>query len=174
MILSDIEIQELIDYKNLVSCIQEDQIQPASLDIRLSDCFCIPCSESSRIISLDSSPQYQRIISDRFVIQPKSFVLGSTIEYIKLPDNLTAFVEGRSSYGRLGLFIQNAGWVDPGFEGTITLELFNASDFPIELVANKRIGQLVFAKMNKSCLNPYRGKYQYQDITTGSKIYEEF
>jgi dCTP deaminase len=93
------------------------------------------------------------------------------MEYIRLPNNMTAFVEGRSSIGRLGLFIQNAGWVDPGFEGEITLELFNANKCAIELKYGRRIGQLVFAQLDKDALNPYRGKYQGQRGVTGSRIY---
>ena len=69
------------------------------------------------------------------MILPGQFVLATTMEYFELPDNLTAFVEGRSSLGRMGLFIQNAGWVDPGFKGEITLELYNANRCAIELKA---------------------------------------
>ena len=88
---------------------------------------------------------------------PGQFVLATTMEYFELPDDLTAFVEGRSSLGRMGLFIQNAGWVDPGFKGEITLELYNANRCAIELKAGRRIGQLVFAKMDSAALNPYSG-----------------
>ena len=90
------------------------------------------------------------------------------MEYFELPDNLTAFVEGRSSLGRMGLFIQNAGWVDPGFKGEITLELFNANRCAIELKAGRRVGQLVFAEMDYTALNPYNGKYQGQTGATGA------
>ena len=76
----------------------------------------------------------------------------------KKTDEFTAFVEGRSSLGRMGLFIQNAGWVDPGFEGEITLELFNANRCAIRLDAGRRVGKLVFAKMDETVLHPYRGK----------------
>ena len=99
-----------------------------------------------------------------------SFLLATTIEYVKLPSNLTAFVEGRSSIGRMGLFIQNAGWVDPGFEGQITLELYNANRLPIKLISGWRVCQLVFASMDK-CRVPYVGKYQGQRNATGSKIF---
>lgn len=102
---------------------------------------------------------------------PGQFVLATTMEYIKLPANLTAFVEGRSSLGRMGLFIQNAGWVDPGFEGEITLELFNANRCAIELCAGRRIGQLVFAHLDGVPIQTYQGKYQGQKGATGSKIY---
>ena len=97
--------------------------------------------------------------------------MATTKEYISLPDNLTAFVEGRSSLGRMGLFIQNAGWVDPGFSGEITLELFNANRCAIELQAGRRIGQLVFAQMDQAASSPYHGKYQGQRGATGSKVY---
>ncbi|MBU1151751.1 dCTP deaminase, partial [Patescibacteria group bacterium] len=108
-----------------------------------------------------------------FTIPPHTFLLATIQEYIKLPNNLTAFVEGRSSIGRIGLFIQNAGWVDPGFEGRITLELYNASSLPIVLKAGKRICQLVFAQMDQEAENPYRGKYQGQSQTVGSRVFQD-
>jgi len=93
------------------------------------------------------------------------------MEYVRLPNNLTAFVEGRSSIGRIGLFIQNAGWVDPGFEGRITLELYNASSLPIMLQAGRRICQLVFCSMDREAEKPYAGKYQGQKKAVGSRVY---
>jgi len=84
---------------------------------------------------------------------------------------MTAFVEGRSSLGRMGLFIQNAGWVDPGFEGEITLELFNANRCAIELTSGRRVGQLVFAQLDQPALKPYSGKYQGQRGATGSRVF---
>lgn len=80
-------------------------------------------------------------------------------------------MEGRSSLGRMGLFIQNAGWVDPGFEGEITLELFNANRCAIELRSGRRVGQLVFARMDAPAQFPYCGKYQGQRGATGSHIF---
>ena len=93
------------------------------------------------------------------------------MEYVRLPNNLTAFVEGRSSIGRMGLFIQNAGWVDPGFEGEITLELYNANQLPIRLKSGRRVCQLVFAQMDQEAFYPYQGKYQGQRDATGSQVY---
>ena len=110
----------------------------------------------------------------KIVIPPQSFLLATTNEYIKLPNNITAFVEGRSSIGRMGLFIQNAGWVDAGFEGRITLELFNANSLPIELASNRRICQLVFCLMDKTSEKPYRGKYYKQLQSVGSHIKNDF
>jgi len=73
----------------------------------------------------------------------------------------------------MGLFIQNAGWVDPGFEGKITLELYNANNFPIELEAGRRICQLVFGTMDATALSPYRGKYQGQTKSVGSRVFKD-
>lgn len=175
MILSDGEIQELIDQGKLrISPLEPHQIQPASVDIRLGDTFCVIDDSARNIISLQDEIRYKTIKNDSYVLLPGQFVLATTVENFGLPNNLTAFVEGRSSLGRLGLFIQNAGWVDPGFEGEITLELYNASRFAIELQAGCRIGQLVFAKMERDAVNPYTGKYQGQRGATGSRIFMDF
>ena len=120
---------------------------------------------------MDDEISYKQITAEKYILLPGQFVLATTMEYFELPDNLTAFVEGRSSLGRMGLFIQNAGWVDPGFKGEITLELFNANRCAIELNAGRRVGQLVFAQLDKDALHPYRGKYQGQRGATGSKAF---
>ena len=73
----------------------------------------------------------------------------------------------------MGLFIQNAGWVDPGFEGKITLELYNANSLPIKLQAGRRISQLVFCLMDQASEKPYHGKYQGQNKSTGSRIFRD-
>lgn len=172
MILSDKTIKKLLKNKELEICPLEDiQIQPASVDIRLGNTFTVLEDTSSSVIRLSEGIQYKTIQSDKYLLMPGQFVLATTMEYFKLPNNLTAFVEGRSSIGRLGLFIQNAGWVDPGFEGEITLELFNANRCAIELQAGRRVGQLVFAQLDYEADNPYRGKYQGQKGATGSRIY---
>lgn len=169
MILSDKTIRTLLAGGQLdISPLEDIQIQPASVDIRLGDSFCL--MEADGQIQMDAPIVYREVKAERFVLQPGQFVLATTKEYFRLPDNMTAFVEGRSSIGRLGLFIQNAGWVDPGFEGEITLELFNASPCAIELQAGRRVGQLVFAQLDRDAQNPYRGKYQGQRGATGSRI----
>ena len=172
MILSDITLTEMLETGELkMSPLTEAQIQPASIDIRLGDTFSVVEDSSSGIITLDSEISYKTIKTDTYLLLPGQFVLATTMEYIELPDDLTAFVEGRSSLGRMGLFIQNAGWVDPGFKGEITLELFNANRCAIELRAGRRVGQLVFAKMDREAKNPYRGKYQGQTGATGSRVF---
>lgn len=175
MILSDGEIRNLLSQKLIqIYPLEEIQIQPASVDITLGNTFSLLEDDTSGIIDPTKTISYKTFNSDKFLLLPGQFVLATTCEYIKLPDNLTAFVEGRSSWGRLGLFIQNAGWVDPGFEGEITLELYNANRCAIELHAGLRIGQLVFAKMEKKSICPYNGKYQKQKSATGSKIFQDF
>lgn len=172
MILSDKTIMKMLDDKSLcIEPVEKSQIQPASVDIRLGNTYSNVEETSSGIITLSSEIQYKTIQSETYILMPGQFVLATTMEYFKLPDNLTAFVEGRSSIGRLGLFIQNAGWVDPGFEGEITLELYNANRCAIELQSGRRVGQLVFAQMDENALHPYRGKYQGQRGATGSRVY---
>ena len=172
MILSDKTLTKMLEEKTLVvEPIEEGQIQPASIDIRLGNTFSIVEDTSTGIINLENEIKYKTITSDSYILLPNQFVLATTMEYFDLPDDLTAFVEGRSSFGRMGLFIQNAGWVDPGFKGEITLELYNANRCAIELKAGRRVGQLVFAKMDETALNPYNGKYQGQRGATGSRVF---
>lgn len=172
MILSDKTLMKMIEEGTLgVTPLTEGQIQPASIDIRLGDTFSIVEDSSSGVITLENEISYKTIKTDTYVLLPGQFVLATTMEYISLPNDLTAFVEGRSSLGRMGLFIQNAGWVDPGFKGEITLELFNANRCAIELKAGRRVGQLVFAEMDQPALNPYNGKYQGQTGATGSRVF---
>lgn len=172
MILSDKTILKMLEAKTLtISPLEKEQIQPASVDIRLGNTFSIVEDSSTGIITLDKEISYKTFTADTYILLPNQFILATTMEYFELPDNLTAFVEGRSSLGRMGLFIQNAGWVDPGFKGEITLELFNANRCAIELKAGRRVGQLVFAQLDDVALNPYRGKYQCQKGATGSKVF---
>ncbi len=174
MILSDKTLKEMIQSGSLyVSPITEDSIQPASIDCRLDNHFLEVEDREVSVLDLKNEIQYREYEGETITIPPHSFVLATTMEYVKLPDDLTAFVEGRSSIGRMGLFIQNAGWVDPGFEGQITLELYNANSLPIRLDAGRRICQLVFCKMDQQALSPYRGKYQGQKRTTGSRVYRD-
>ena len=172
MILSDKTLMKMLDEGTLVvTPLEENQIQPASIDIRIGNTYSIVEDSPSGIIRLNEEIEYRQITADKYILLPGQFVLATTMEFVELPNNLTAFVEGRSSLGRLGLFIQNAGWVDPGFKGEITLELFNANRCAIELNAGRRVGQLVFAKLDEHALNPYGGKYQGQRGATGSKVF---
>ena len=172
MILSDVTLKEYISKDILtVSPLDEDAIQPGSIDCRLGSHYLVIENTNKGVLSMSEPIEYREINGDSIVIAPHSFILATTMEYIKLPDSLSAFVEGRSSIGRMGLFIQNAGWVDAGFEGKITLELYNANSLPIRLDTGRRICQLVFCKMDQSPERPYSGKYQGQSQSMGSKIH---
>jgi dCTP deaminase len=171
VILSDGTLRDLLASGELVvEPIDNGQIQPASIDLRLSDHFLKVDETRLEVIRLDAEVEYVELTQEQIVIPPHSFLLAKTRERIRLPDDVTAFVEGRSSIGRIGLFIQNAGWVDPGFEGNLTLELYNANRLPIRLQTGRRICQLVFARMDRAALTPYCGKYQGQSRATGSLI----
>lgn len=174
MILSDRRIKTRLETGQLqIEPLTPMQIQPASVDCTLGDHFLILEHHTTGTITLDQPLDYRSLTASEFSIPAHSFVLATTNEYLQLPNDLTAFVEGRSSIGRLGLFIQNAGWVDPGFAGKITLELFNANPVPIKLQAGRRICQLVFCQLDQSAEHPYRGKYQGQKETVGSRIFAD-
>ncbi|MBI4231928.1 dCTP deaminase [Candidatus Peregrinibacteria bacterium] len=174
MILSDKTLKGMIESGELVvTPIDDKSVQPASIDCRLGDHFLVLEDNQMHVISLGEEIKYRELAGESITIPPHSFILATTQEYVKLPNNLTAFVEGRSSIGRIGLFIQNAGWVDPGFEGRITLELYNASSLPIKLEAGTRICQLVFCKMDSAADTPYQGKYQGQSKTVGSRVIQD-
>ncbi|WP_147804927.1 dCTP deaminase [Alkalicoccus halolimnae] len=174
MILSDQDIRAYLEENKLhISPLEKHQIQPASVDLTLGTEFRRMKEEGAAMLSLDRPVEEETFDQEKIVLPPKSFLLATTEQHIELPDNLSAFVEGRSSIGRMGLFIQNAGWVDPGFKGQITLELFNANHLPIEITSGRRICQLVFAEMKSSAEEPYNGKYQHQKGAVGTKIYED-
>jgi dCTP deaminase len=171
VILSDNSLKRMLDSGELgVSPLCEDSIQPASIDCRLGSHFLLVEDRQMESIDLNTEIKYRVHEGPLITIPPHSFLLATTMEVVRLPNNLTAFVEGRSSIGRIGLFIQNAGWVDPGFEGQITLELYNANSLPIRLEAGRRICQLVFCRMDQAADAPYRGKYQGQRNATGSQV----
>lgn len=174
MILSDVKIKELITSGELVcDPLTEKSLQPASIDCRLGNHFLLVEAFDMGIIQMDTEIKYREVESEQITLPPHSFLLATTMEYVELPENITAFVEGRSSIGRMGLFVQNAGWVDPGFKGRITLELYNANSLPIQLKANHRVCQLVFCKMDQKSSAPYQGKYQGQNKSVGSRIFED-
>ena len=174
MILSDHSIGEALAAGRIsIDPIGEDAIQPASLDIRLDRQFRVFRAHRRAYIdvreSVDDLTAVEEIADDEpFVLHPGEFVLGSTLERVGIPDDLVARLEGKSSLGRLGLLIHStAGYIDPGFEGQITLEFSNVASLPIAIHAGMRIGQISFLQMTTPVDTPYQGKYQGQ---SGPKI----
>jgi len=117
---------------------------------------------------------------EAFILHPGEFVLGSTCEYVTLADDLVARLEGKSSLGRLGLLIHStAGYVDPGWEGHLTLELSNVANLPITIYPDMKIGQISFFQLTSPADNPYGSKavgskYQGQTGPTPSRYFENF
>jgi len=172
MILSDISIKELIKKGELrIEPFEEKNIQSSSVDLRLGEDVLFYVADLIDVKQEKIPVQRVKVPEEGLIIKPKSFLLATTLEYIKLPGDITAFVEGRSSLGRLGLFIENAGWVDAGFEGQITLEFYNANSCPIKLYKGMRVCQIVLAKLDRPAEKPYRGKYFGQRGATASKIF---
>ncbi len=184
-IIPKAELLDLIKSKELVITPLLDckQINRASIDVRLGNEFII--MKQSALSGLDVK-EYKKFgqeirqcqdkirirFKEPFVLHPQQFVLGSTLEYVSFPQNLMAYVIGRSSWGRLGLVIATATFVDPGFKGTITLELVNLGDVPITLYPCLRIAQLVFHKLDED-VEPYSGKYEISTGPQFSKVYAD-
>lgn len=152
-VLSDRDILEkwdkLFPYTNKNLTWLQNRIQPASVDLQLDK---VLKNIDGETFTLDEKSMY--------VLQPGEFILGSTIEYVTIPQYIVARVEGRSSVGRLGVMVHvTAGYIDPGFIGNITLELFNCSDKPFQLSYGDCLCQIVFETLSSPCKQPYDGKY---------------
>ncbi|MFZ1971124.1 MAG: dCTP deaminase [Candidatus Nanoarchaeia archaeon] len=175
MFLSDRDILEAMESGDIkIDPFNKKNLQPASIDVVLGDGFLVlDCyDEEGGIIRFDEKPIYQKR-KGNLILPSGQFALGTTLEYITLSPRVVANVQGRSSIGRRGLFVQNAGWTDPGFEGNLTLEFYNGNSLPIEIKPGMRIGQLTFGYTKTPSGHPYHGKYSKQKGTTGSRSYQD-
>ena len=184
-ILSDKTIKEYLEEGKIVidTLKDEQQIQPSSVDMRLGDEFKVfkvirkpyidPKDEEDIAEYMESSTVPE---GEAFIIHPNEFALATTQEYVKVPDDLVARVEGRSSMGRLGVTMHvTAGYVDPGFEGRITLEISNIGAMPVALYPGQRVCQLVFETMTTPAELPYghpkrNSKYMKQLKPESSRV----
>lgn len=183
MILSDRSIREQIGSGRIrIEPLNADDIQPSSVDLHLGADFQV--FRNSRYPYIDPAVEQaglmERVLAtpeEPFVLHPGEFVLGTTVERIALPVDIVARLEGKSSLGRLGLLIHStAGYVDPGWEGRLTLELSNVANLPIILTPGMMIGQISFSTMTTPVDRPYGSaelgsRYQGQDETTPSRAH---
>lgn len=162
MILSDKTIKEELQAGRIViDPLEPAFIQPSSVDLRIGDDFRV--FRNSRYAFIDPAAEQpgltEHIVATEdapFILHPGEFALGTTLERIALPDNIVGRLEGKSTLGRLGLMIHStAGYVDPGWDGYLTLELSNVSNLPILLRPGMRIGQITFDQMTSSVEIPY-------------------
>lgn len=186
MLLSDRDIAKLCASGEIeIDPYDPQMIQPASIDVRLDRYFrlfdnhkysvidpALPQDDLTHLVDVGQSAP--------FVLHPGEFVLGSTLERVRLAENLAARLEGKSSLGRLGLLTHStAGFIDPGFNGHVTLELSNTATMPILLYPGMKIGQLCFFQLSSSAEKPYGSKergsrYQGQRGPTASRSYLGF
>lgn len=189
-ILSDQDIIKYLEEGKITIEPLEDpsrQIQPSSVDLRIGNEFkgfriirkpCIDPLDKSDLESYMESFHLEQ--GEAFIIHPGEFALATTYEAVKLPDDLVARVEGRSSMGRLGITMHvTAGYIDPGFEGKITLEISNIGKMPVALYTGQRVCQIVFETMTTPSLRPYGhperdSKYMGQDKPVTSKIKQDY
>jgi dCTP deaminase len=181
MVLSDRSIKEqLLAGRIRVEPYDPDDIQPSSIDVHLGERFQV--FRNSRYPYIDPSMEQDGLMEmvsasteEPFVLHPGEFVLGATVETLELPDDIVARLEGKSSLGRLGLLIHStAGYIDPGWSGTLTLELSNVANLPIVLTPGTAIGQISFMQMSTPVDRPYGtpglgSRYQGQTDPTASR-----
>jgi dCTP deaminase len=161
-VLSDGTIRRLVDEQRIrIEPWDPAMVQPASVDLKLGTSFRVFHNHRAPAIDLRDPPagltEHVQIEGDAsFVIHPGEFVLGTTVEWVELPDDVVARIEGKSSLGRLGLIVHaTAGFVDPGFRGTLTLEITNLTRVPIVLWPGKPIAQLSFMALDQAAERPY-------------------
>ncbi len=186
MVLSDHSIKEqLLAGRIRIEPLNPDDIQPSSVDVHLGTNFEV--FRNSRYPYIDPSREQDGLMElveatakEPFVLHPGEFVLGTTVERIVLPDDIVGRLEGKSSLGRLGLLIHStAGYVDPGWDGRLTLELSNVANLPIVLMPGMAIGQVSFSGMSTPVDRPYGtpglgSKYQGQTDVTPSRSHRNF
>ena len=186
MILSDRDILEGIRAGRIgIDPFDSRDVQPSSVDLHVDRYF--RTFHNARYPYIDVKKPMDGLTElidvkedEPFILHPGEFVLGSTLEYVTLPDDLVARLEGKSSLGRLGLLIHStAGYVDPGFEGHLTLELSNVANLPITIYPGMKIGQISFFRLTSPAEHPYGSKkagskYQGQRGPTPSRFFENF
>jgi dCTP deaminase len=186
MILSDHTIRDEIKAGRIVIDPYDDAcVQPSSVDLHVDAEFRV--FRNSRYPYIDVKREQADLTElvtvpegESFILHPGEFVLGSTFERVALPDDLVARLEGKSSLGRLGLLIHStAGYVDPGWDGYLTLELSNVANLPITIYPGMKIGQISFFRLTTAADVPYgssasRNKYQGQRGPTASRFFQEF
>jgi dCTP deaminase len=180
-VLSDGTILRLVEAGRItIDPWDPDRVQPASVDLRLGDSFRVFHNHRTTAIDLREPPSNltEEVTVEEgvpFVIHPGEFALGRTLEWVELPDDIVARIEGKSSIGRLGLIVHaTAGFCDPGWKGTLTLELNNLTRVPIKLYAGLPIAQLSFMTLDAPAEHPYGSPelgshYQGQTAATESR-----
>ncbi len=186
VILSDRTLRQQIAAGRIVVDPFDDRcVQPSSIDVKISGLFRVFRNHTARLIDvkedMTSLTELVEIPDDGvFILHPGEFVLGSTAERIGVPDDMVARIDGKSSLGRLGLIIHStAGFIDPGFDGHITLELTNIATLPITLYPQMKVGQVSFMRMTSPADHPYGSgplgsKYHGQRGPTPSRYFENF
>jgi dCTP deaminase len=181
-VLSDGTIRRLVgEGRIVIKPWDPSLVQPASIDLRLGDTFRVFHNHKVAAIDLREGPpaalteQVDVTRDEGFVIHPGEFCLGRTEEWVELPDDVVARIEGKSSLGRLGLIVHaTAGFIDPGWKGTLTLELNNLTRVPIKLYPGLLIAQLSFMALDQPAERPYGSPelgshYQGQVAATESR-----
>lgn len=193
MRLCDTDIKRYLD-EGIISITprpSDDKISGATADVRLGNSFRVFREHNTPYIDLsgpreEMAAQLNQVMSDEIIIaegdafflHPGELALATTLESVKLPANIVGWLDGRSSLARLGLMVHvTAHRIDPGWEGKIVLEFFNAGKLPLALRPNMAIGALSFEILSGDAAKPYNArkdaKYKNQQSAISSRINQD-
>lgn len=193
MRLCDTDIQRYLDEGiiTITPCPPYNKISGATVDVRLGNSFRVFREHNTPYIDLSGpreevSAQLDKVMSDEIIIaddeafflHPGELALATTLESVALPANIVGWLDGRSSLARLGLMVHvTAHRIDPGWEGKIVLEFFNAGKLPLALRPNMAIGALSFEVLSGYAEKPYNArkdaKYKNQQSAVSSRINQD-
>ncbi len=174
-VLPDHQIRELVKTHRLIEPFAEGRRRRGRIsfgtssygyDFRLSDEFKVPDFSGSNLLDP------KKIEAIRFadhrgrscVIPPNSFILARSLEYFRIPRDVLAICQGKSTYARCGVIV-NVTPLEPEWEGYITISLANVAPLPVKVYAQEGIGQMILLRAESGCTTSYadkKGKYQAQ------------
>ncbi len=161
-ILCDQDIEKLIWDEKLVDPFNYDHLNPASYDI---------CVGRNIIIEVAYGHREKMVMTDAgWSIRPGEFVLLDTMETFNVPNGYAMDLRLKSSTARLGWDHSLAFWVDPGWQGVLTMEVKNLNQYnPLVLVPGQRFAQIVVHKLSGLSRTPYQGRYKGATSVEGAK-----
>lgn len=180
--------EEIISYLNrkniserliITPILESSQVDGSSIDVRLGNEFIVtrrgglssidPATEASTYHEYQTKRHVN--FKEKFYLHPNELILAGTLEYVRLPKDLSAYVTSRSSWGRVGLVIATAVAIAPGFTGCVTLELVNLGEVPLVLYPGARVAQLVIEECKGG--NQYSGKYSCHTGPQYANVFED-
>lgn len=179
--LADFQIQQLCINDGLITPFNQDLLQPASYDLTLGGMYALVTNNGKPLFVGEETPHYtyKEFPGDNVILRRQAFALFQTRETLLVPNDIGAKFEGKSSLGRIGLMTHvTAGFIDPGFNGVLTLELYNCGPLDLVLTLGIKIGQVSFTKLDGMVDRPYgsdglNSHYQGNESVQGGLFHDD-